>query len=180
MSVMARLSSGTWGIGQGKVHRIMSKKFLGKVIATAALGGAALLIAPGIALADDGHGDWPKAQDDKGGYSQCAEWGDEAKGDEAKGDKGKGDEGKGDEAKGGEAKKDERGKPGEAAKEEHGKPGGDEDKKECDSPKGWVDGGAAGSSTDVTLATAGGTLLGAASLGGLVLLRRRRTDGSLA
>lgn len=141
----------------------MSKKFLGKVIATAALGGAALLIAPGIALADDG-GDWPKAQDDKGGYAQCAEWGDEAKKDAAA-----------------------HGKPGEEAKktesaknDEHGKPGGGEDKKECDAPKGWVDGGAAGTSTDAKLATAGGTLLGAASLGGLVLLRRRRTDGSLA
>jgi hypothetical protein len=153
----------------------MSKKFLGKILATAALGGAALLIAPGIALADDGQGgDWPKAQDDKGAYAQCAEWGNEAKGgDEAKGE---------DEAKGGdEAKKDAPGKPesADAKKDEHGKPGG-EDKKECDAPKGWVDGGGAGSSTDVKLATAGGTLLGAASLGGLVLLRRRRTDGSLA
>lgn len=145
----------------------MSKKFLGKILATAALGGAALLIAPGIALADDGQGgDWPKAQDDKGGYSQCAEWGD------------KGDAAKGDEAKGDDAKKDAPGKPesADAKKDEHGKPGGDE----CDAPKGWVDGGGAGSSTDVKLATAGGTLLGAASLGGLVLLRRRRTDGSLA
>jgi hypothetical protein len=145
----------------------MSKKFLGKILATAALGGAALLIAPGIALADDGQGgDWPKAQDDKGGYSQCAEeWAN------------KGDEAKGGEAKGGEAQ----GKPesADAKKDEHGKPGGD-DKKECDAPKGWVDGGGAGSSTDVKLATAGGTLLGAASLGGLVLLRRRRADGSLA
>jgi len=138
----------------------MSKKFLGKILATAALGGAALLIAPGIALADDGQGgDWPKAQDDKGGYSQCAEeWAN--KGDEAK---------------------EAHGKPesADAKKDENGKPGG-EDKKECDAPKGWVDGGGAGSSTDVKLATAGGTLLGAASLGGFVLLRRRRTDGSLA
>ena len=165
----------------------MSKKFLGKILATAALGGAALLIAPGIALADDGQGgDWPKAQDDKGAYSQCAEWGDKAKGDEAKGGEAKGgeakgDEAKGDEAKGDEAKKEAPGKPesADAKKDEHGKPGG-EDKKECDAPKGWVDGGGAGSSTDVKLATAGGTLLGAASLGGLVLLRRRRTDGSLA
>jgi len=164
VSVMARLSSGKSGTGLGKVHRIMSKKFLGKVIATAALGGAALLIAPGIALADEGGShDWPKAQDDKGAI--CAEFG--------------GEHGKpgGEEAKpGAEAK----GKPESAKADEHGKPGGGEDEKECDAPKGWVDGGAGGSSTDVKLFTAGGTLLGAASLGGLVLLRRRRTDGSLA
>ncbi|GIF70006.1 hypothetical protein Ais01nite_80410 [Asanoa ishikariensis] len=138
----------------------MSKKFLGKVIATAALSGAALLIAPGIALADEpGSHDWPQA---------CAEQG--------------GEHGKpGEEAKpGAEGKPGAEAKPESAKADEHGKPGGDEDKKECDAPKGWVDGGAGGTSTDIKLFTAGGTLLGAASLGGLVLLRRRRTDGSLA
>ncbi|MEV4539361.1 hypothetical protein AB0J82_36870 [Asanoa sp. NPDC049518] len=140
----------------------MSKKFLGKVIATAALGGAALLIAPGVAMADEpGSHDWPQACAAAGG--EHGKPGDEAKpGAEAK---------PGDEAKG---------KPESAKADEHGKPGGGEDAKECDAPKGWVDGGAGGSSTDVKLFTAGGTLLGAASLGGLVLLRRRRTDGSLA
>ncbi|SNT60494.1 hypothetical protein SAMN05421812_112109 [Asanoa hainanensis] len=137
----------------------MSKKFLGKVIATAALSGAALLIAPGIALAADepGSHDWPQA---------CAAQADE--------------HGKpGAEAKPGAEGRPEA-KPESAKADENGKPGGGEDKKECDAPKGWVDGGAGGASTDVKLFTAGGTLLGAASLGGLVLLRRRRTDGSLA
>ncbi|MEO3776954.1 hypothetical protein ABGB16_08885 [Micromonospora sp. B11E3] len=50
-------------------------------------------------------------------------------------------------------------------------------------PKGHVDGGDGGmtsTSTDRTMATTGAGLLGASALGGLVLLRRRRTDGSVA
>ena len=143
----------------------MSKKFLGKVLAGAALGGAMLLIAPGVALADDGPGgDWSHAQEDKGA-TQCApSWGEDAKKDGA--------------GWGEDAKKDEKGAKPEVAKPEAAKEDGD--KKECEAPKGWVDGGDAGSSVDGTLATAGGTLLGAAALGGIVLMRRRRTDGSLA
>ncbi|MFG1951076.1 hypothetical protein [Micromonospora sp. NPDC048830] len=50
-------------------------------------------------------------------------------------------------------------------------------------PKGHVDGGDGGmtsTSTNRTMATTGAGLLGASALGGLVLLRRRRTDGSVA
>ncbi|MFG2064244.1 hypothetical protein ACGFIK_22810, partial [Micromonospora sp. NPDC048871] len=45
-------------------------------------------------------------------------------------------------------------------------------------PKGGVDGGDGGltAGTDRDMATAGAGLVGAAALGGLVLLRRRRTD----
>jgi hypothetical protein len=143
----------------------MSKKIAGKVLASLALGGATLLIAPGIALAasDPSGGEW-KGQDDKS-YSHCEDWQDkkDSKGgheEEAfKKDDGKKDEFQKDDEKKGEFKKDD-------------------DK--CDSPKGWVDGGAGGVSTDATLATTGGALVGAAALGGLVLLRRRRTDGSVA
>ncbi|MET8350108.1 hypothetical protein [Micromonospora sp. NPDC005206] len=48
-------------------------------------------------------------------------------------------------------------------------------------PRGGVDGGDGGASTgtDRGLATGGASLLGAAALGGIVLMRRRRTDGSL-
>ncbi|MET8203215.1 hypothetical protein AB0C42_33780 [Micromonospora taraxaci] len=48
-------------------------------------------------------------------------------------------------------------------------------------PHGGVDGGDGGASTgtDRGLATGGAGLLGAAALGGIVLMRRRRTDGSL-
>jgi len=171
----------------------MSKKFLGKVLAGAALGGAMLLIAPGVALADDGPGgDWSHAQEDKGA-TQCAPswgedakkdgagWGEDAKKDEkgAKPEVAKPEDAKKDGAGWGEdAKKDEKGAKPEVAKPEAAKEDGD--KKECEAPKGWVDGGDAGSSVDGTLATAGGTLLGAAALGGIVLMRRRRTDGSLA
>ena len=139
----------------------MSKKFLGKVLASVALGGATLLIAPGIALADDGgHGaDRPQVQDEKGAPHCAGAWGDEAK-------------------------KDEKGMKPEVAKEEAAKPGAPKgaptDGEECEAPKGWVDGGSAGSSVDGTLATTGGVLLAGAALGGVVLMRRRRTDGSLA
>lgn len=137
----------------------MSKKFLGKVLAGAALGGAMLFIAPGVALADGApSGDWSHAQDDKGAAHCAPSWGEDAKKDGAPWSE--------------DAKKDEKGAKPEAAK---AAPGG-----ECEAPKGWVDGGDAGSSVDGTLATAGGTLLGAAALGGIVLMRRRRTDGSLA
>ncbi|MEV4619430.1 hypothetical protein AB0J74_12070 [Asanoa sp. NPDC049573] len=153
----------------------MTKKFLGKVLASVALGGATLLIAPGIALADDGQGaDWAHAQDGKD-WSHCASsWGDEAKKDEAKKDGYKKDEDKKDEKGSGkpEGKPESAGKP-EAAK---GAPGGEE----CEAPKGWVDGGDAGSTVDGKLATSGGILLAGAALGGVVLMRRRRTDGSLA
>ena len=58
----------------------MSKKFAVKVVASLALGGAAMLIAPGIALADDG-GDWAnKGHEDKS-WEQC----DDAKGGAAHG-----------------------------------------------------------------------------------------------
>jgi hypothetical protein len=47
-------------------------------------------------------------------------------------------------------------------------------------PKGWVHGGDGGSAgTNTTLATSGAGLLGAAALGG-VMLMRRRTNGTLA
>jgi hypothetical protein len=49
-------------------------------------------------------------------------------------------------------------------------------------PKGHVDGGDGGMTTtgiDRGLATGGASMLGAAALGGLVLMRRRRTNGSL-
>jgi hypothetical protein len=48
-------------------------------------------------------------------------------------------------------------------------------------PRGHVEGGDGGSAgTDRGMATAGAGMLGAAALGGIVLMRRRRTDGSLA
>lgn len=49
-------------------------------------------------------------------------------------------------------------------------------------PKGWVDGGdgGAGAGTDPALAASGAGMLGAAALGGILLMRRRRTDGSPA
>jgi hypothetical protein len=144
----------------------MTKKFLGKVLASVALGGATLLIAPGIALADDGgqSADWQHAQDGKD-WSHCAgNWGDEAKKDEMGAPP--------------EIAKPDAGKPETAGKPEAAKaaPEGDE----CEAPKGWVDGGDAGSTVDGKLATSGGILLAGAALGGVVLMRRRRTDGSLA
>lgn len=46
-------------------------------------------------------------------------------------------------------------------------------------PNGWVDGGDGGSTTGGNRALAGGVgMLGAAALGGLVLMRPRRTDGA--
>ncbi|MDG4826309.1 hypothetical protein O7635_31045 [Asanoa sp. WMMD1127] len=141
----------------------MSKKFVGKVLAGLALGGATLLMAPGIAQASDGPGgDWPKGHDDK---AQCAEW---------HGPKGG--------APNGEAS--EGGAPWQAQKEESAKHDGDKKDgpkggDDC-APRGAVDGGAAGVSTDATLATSGAALVGVAALGGLVLLRRRRTDGAVA
>jgi hypothetical protein len=142
----------------------MSKKFLGKVIVGAALGGAMLFIAPGVALADGApSGDWSHAQDDKGAANCAPSWGEDAKKDGAPWSE--------------DSKKDEKGAKPEMAKPEAAKAAPDE---ECEAPKGWVDGGDAGSSVDGTLATAGGTLLGAAAIGGIVLMRRRRTDGSLA
>ncbi|MFY1672933.1 hypothetical protein ACN27G_23720 [Plantactinospora sp. WMMB334] len=47
-------------------------------------------------------------------------------------------------------------------------------------PKGWVHGGDGGASTDQSRVAAGAGLLGAAALGGFLMIRRRRTDGSLA
>ncbi len=48
-------------------------------------------------------------------------------------------------------------------------------------PKGWVDGGDGGTSAPNTgLAVGGAGALAAAGLGGLVMMRRRRTDGSVA
>ncbi len=75
---------------------------------------------------------------------------------------------------------------GEAEVDRHAKPGTYELKGSCGEgklvvlPRGGVDGGDGGVSTGVDrgLATGGAGLLGAAALGGLVLLRRR-TDGSL-
>ena len=48
-------------------------------------------------------------------------------------------------------------------------------------PRGGVDGGDGGASTgtDRGLAAGGASLIGAAALGGIVLMRRRRTDESL-
>ncbi|GIF47480.1 MYXO-CTERM domain-containing protein [Asanoa ferruginea] len=142
----------------------MSKRFVGKVLACVALGGATLLIAPGIALASDGPGggEWA-GQGDKA-YSHCSEWQADEKDGKEHGEKG--------EAAKGEAPK------GEVDKKDWDKKDGD--KKECEAPKGWVDGGEAGLSIDSKLATTGGALVGAAALGGLVLVRRRRTDGSVA
>mgnify|MGYP006976760676 CR=1 FL=1 len=48
-------------------------------------------------------------------------------------------------------------------------------------PKGWVDGGDGGATgTNPMLAAGGAGMLGAAALGAILLVRRRRTDGSLA
>ncbi|MBF9131012.1 hypothetical protein I0C86_18905 [Plantactinospora sp. S1510] len=47
-------------------------------------------------------------------------------------------------------------------------------------PRGSVDGGEGGASTDPSRTAAGASLLGAAALGGFLLIRRRRTDGSPA
>ncbi|MGC4771138.1 hypothetical protein ACLQ25_19455 [Micromonospora sp. DT44] len=77
---------------------------------------------------------------------------------------------------------------GEAKVDKDAKPGRYELKGSCGEgelvvlPHGGVDGGDGGVSTgtDRGLATGGASLLGAAALGGIVLMRRRRTDGSLA
>ncbi|MBQ1011368.1 hypothetical protein KBX53_10500 [Micromonospora sp. M51] len=76
---------------------------------------------------------------------------------------------------------------GEATVDKDAKPGRYELKGSCGEgelvvlPHGGVDGGDGGVSTgtDRGLATGGAGLLGAAALGGIVLMRRRRTDGSL-
>ncbi|MEV4498407.1 hypothetical protein AB0J84_22260, partial [Micromonospora arborensis] len=76
---------------------------------------------------------------------------------------------------------------GEAKVDKDAKPGRYELKGSCGEgelvvlPHGGVDGGDGGTSTgtDRGLATGGAGLLGAAALGGIVLMRRRRTDGSL-
>ncbi|WLS47987.1 hypothetical protein Q3V37_12575 [Micromonospora profundi] len=76
---------------------------------------------------------------------------------------------------------------GEAKVDKDAKPGRYELKGSCGEgelvvlPHGGVDGGDGGASTgtDRGLATGGASLLGAAALGGIVLMRRRRTDGSL-
>ncbi|MEU4334702.1 hypothetical protein AB0F59_08760, partial [Micromonospora lupini] len=76
---------------------------------------------------------------------------------------------------------------GEAKVDKDAKPGRYELKGSCGEgelvvlPHGGVDGGDGGASTgtDRGLATGGAGLLGAAALGGIVLMRRRRTDGSL-
>ncbi|MEU5936071.1 hypothetical protein [Micromonospora sp. NPDC047187] len=76
---------------------------------------------------------------------------------------------------------------GEAKVDKDAKPGRYELKGSCGEgelvvlPHGGVDGGDGGVSTgtDRGLATGGAGLLGAAALGGIVLMRRRRTDGSL-
>ncbi|MEU7755342.1 hypothetical protein AB0B14_26595, partial [Micromonospora sp. NPDC049171] len=76
---------------------------------------------------------------------------------------------------------------GEAKIDKDAKPGRYELKGSCGEgelvvlPHGGVDGGDGGASTgtDRGLATGGAGLLGAAALGGIVLMRRRRTDGSL-
>ncbi|MFF5181511.1 hypothetical protein ACFY2Q_26065 [Micromonospora sp. NPDC000316] len=76
---------------------------------------------------------------------------------------------------------------GEATVDKDAKPGRYELKGSCGEgelvvlPHGGVDGGDGGASTgtDRGLATGGASLLGAAALGGIVLMRRRRTDGSL-
>jgi hypothetical protein len=119
----------------------MSKKIVGKVLASLALGGVTLLIAPGVAMADPSDAAQWAGKDDKAS-SQCEQ-------------------------------------PEWHGKKEESAPMGGENK-DCKPPKGWVDGGAAGVTADATLATTGGLLVGAAALGGLVLLRRRRTDGSVA
>ncbi|NJP33036.1 hypothetical protein [Micromonospora thermarum] len=76
----------------------------------------------------------------------------------------------------GEAKVDKWAKPGEYKLK-----GSCGDGKLYVLPKGGVDGGDGGmtAGTDQGLAAGGASLLGAAALGGLVLLRRRRTDGAL-
>ncbi|MFC0006039.1 hypothetical protein [Micromonospora siamensis] len=77
---------------------------------------------------------------------------------------------------------------GEATVDEHAKPGRYELEGSCGQgelvvlPHGGVDGGDGGMTTtgvDKGLATGGAGMLGAAALGGIVLMRRRRTDGSL-
>ncbi|MET8309609.1 hypothetical protein [Micromonospora sp. NPDC005173] len=76
---------------------------------------------------------------------------------------------------------------GEAKVDKDARPGRHELKGSCGEgelvvlPRGGVDGGDGGASTgtDRGLATGGASLLGAAALGGIVLMRRRRTDGSL-
>ncbi|WP_433387241.1 hypothetical protein [Micromonospora sp. KLBMP9576] len=76
---------------------------------------------------------------------------------------------------------------GEAEVSEHAKPGRYELKGSCGEgelvvlPRGGVDGGDGGvAGTDRGLAAGGASLIGAAALGGLVLMRRRRTDESVA
>ncbi|MFF0369723.1 hypothetical protein ACFYPS_20375, partial [Micromonospora sp. NPDC005087] len=76
---------------------------------------------------------------------------------------------------------------GEAKVDKDARPGRYELKGSCGEgelvvlPRGGVDGGDGGASTgtDRGLATGGASLLGASALGGIVLMRRRRTDGSL-
>jgi hypothetical protein len=48
-------------------------------------------------------------------------------------------------------------------------------------PNGWVDGGDGGTSdTNTSLAVGGAGALAAAGIGGIMMMRRRRTDGSIA
>ncbi|MBE1484697.1 hypothetical protein [Plantactinospora soyae] len=47
-------------------------------------------------------------------------------------------------------------------------------------PRGWVPGGDGGASTDTSRTVAGAGMLGAAAIGGFLMIRRRRTDGSVA
>ncbi|GAA1871228.1 hypothetical protein [Asanoa iriomotensis] len=139
----------------------MSKKLVGKVLASLALGGVTLLIAPGVAMAADPSdaAQWA-GKDDKAAHCEKPEW-DGKKDSEWSGKK-------------------EEAAPMDSAKKDEGGKKDDEKKDDCKPPKGWVDGGVAGVSTDGTMAATGGVLVGAAALGGLVLLRRRRTDGSVA
>ncbi|MEV0153286.1 hypothetical protein AB0H57_06020 [Micromonospora sp. NPDC050686] len=77
---------------------------------------------------------------------------------------------------------------GEARVDEHAKPGRYELQGSCGEgelvvlPRGGVDGGDGGMTStglDTGMAAGGAGMLGAAALGGIVLMRRRRTDGSL-
>ena len=125
---------------------------------------------------DSEGGDWKGHEDDKSkghdGYgSEEGDWSDEESGDHGKDSW----EHKRKFVYYGEAKVDWDAKPGK-----HKLEGSCGEGKLVVLPKGGVDGGDGGMSTgaDRGLAAGGASLLGAAALGGLVLLRRR-TDGSL-
>ncbi|MGW5578040.1 hypothetical protein [Micromonospora chokoriensis] len=144
-----------------------------------------------------GHGSDEYGSDERGGYGSDERGSDEYGSDKGWENKGHGsdeygsDKGWNSEDRGSDERSWDKEREfvyyGEATVDKDAKPGRYELKGSCGEgelvvlPHGGVDGGDGGASTgtDRGLATGGAGLLGAAALGGIVLMRRRRTDGSL-